>query len=97
MPDYVLVRDVSTNHKYPEIRSIVEANPDAYEVLDDDATDPSGNPVPAVFNVPNAAAAYDGKKADELKTELENRGLPTDGLKADLLARLVEDDTKENI
>ena len=35
---------------------------------------------------------YDGLKADELRAELEGRGLPTSGTKAELVERLRADD-----
>lgn len=39
-----------------------------------------------------AAEKYDGWTNDELREELETRGLPTSGVKAELLERLTEDD-----
>lgn len=55
MPEYgydeqgrarVRVKDVGTGHKYSELVSVVESNPDAYQVLKDAAVDNVGRLLP---------------------------------------------------
>ncbi len=46
MPEYVRVKDKDTGHKLSVPASEVENNPDAYQVLKQDAVDTSGLPLP---------------------------------------------------
>lgn len=67
MPDFVRVRDKSTGHEYTEIKSVVEANSEAYDVFspnskDHPALDHNGDPVPPVF-----ASDKSGQKANTTK------------------------------
>lgn len=49
MPEYVRVCDLSTLHSYSVIRSAYEADRDAYKLLDSDAVDAAGRPLPPVY------------------------------------------------
>ncbi len=48
MSERVRVKDKATGHKYSELASVVEANPDAYQVLKQDA-EVNGEVVPPEF------------------------------------------------
>ncbi|GAB3988875.1 SAP domain-containing protein [Nocardioides marmoraquaticus] len=101
-PAHLRVIDAATGHEYTVAASVVETNPDAFStVFDADdsehpAYDVNGEPAGAVFNIPDAAGRYTGLLVEQLRAELADRGLPTDGNKPDLVDRLVADDTKEN-
>lgn len=49
MPEYVRVKDKDTGHKYSALKSTVDANPDAYLVLKQDAVDVAGDPLPVEY------------------------------------------------
>lgn len=63
MPDYKRVLDKDTGHEYSELASVVDSNPDAYKVLDDDKNHPvydhNGDPAAPVFADPKKS----GQKA----------------------------------
>lgn len=44
MPEYVMIKDKSTGAHYPEIKSVVDANPDAYQVLKESPLNENGDP-----------------------------------------------------
>lgn len=46
MPDYLRVKDKDTGAHYTVLAAEVDANPDAYQVLKQDAVDHNGDPLP---------------------------------------------------
>lgn len=55
-----------------------------------------GVPVdPNSYPTADASTGYGGMTVEQLKTELENRGLGTGGNKAELVSRLEEDDNSD--
>ena len=46
MPEYVRVKDKSTGHHYTVLAAQAEANPDAFQVLKQPATNANGDPLP---------------------------------------------------
>lgn len=55
MPDlsgaeWVRVKDKSTGHKLSVVASVAETDPDAYQILKQDAVDHVGQPLPPEFN-----------------------------------------------
>lgn len=64
--------------------------PEAQEEASDvDPADPADEAI-----APRGAAFYDGLTVDVLRAELKARELTTTGVKSDLVARLVEDDSQ---
>ena len=57
----VLVKDKGTGHKYAELVSVVESNPDAYQVLKSDPVDAAGRLVAPEFATDSPAPS--GQKA----------------------------------
>lgn len=57
MPEYLRVTVKDTKHKLSLLKSVVEANPDAYTVLKQDATDVGGEPLPAEHHTDNGPTA----------------------------------------
>ena len=65
MPDYKRVLDKDTGHEYSELASVVDTNPDAYEVFDADdkdhpVYDHNGVPADPIFADPKKKS---GQKA----------------------------------
>jgi hypothetical protein len=86
---------------------VYEFAPDAYEVLDEPATDAGNNPLPPGEYVPpeQEPSVYDSWKVPDLKAEIDRRNADRDpggdtyldgsGLKADLVAALDADDANQ--
>lgn len=55
MPEWVRVKDKSTNHKYSVVASVVDADPEAFQVLKQPATDVAGDPLPPEYADKNPA------------------------------------------
>jgi hypothetical protein len=53
----------------------------------------SGQDQPPVPEPETASDGYDALTVEQLRAELKNRGLPTSGNKAELVERLLDDDT----
>lgn len=64
------------------------------EIPGEDAPEPTGDPNPDP-NAGGEAKKYDDLTNDELKDLLSERDLPVSGNKADLVARLEEDDASK--
>lgn len=62
MPDFVRVRDKSTGHHYSVMASEAESNPDAYQVLKQDAVDTNGDPLPGEVPESSGQSATTTKK-----------------------------------
>jgi hypothetical protein len=60
MPDYVRVKDKSTGHRFTVLAAEAENNPDAYQVLKQDAVNVNGDPLEPEY----ATATNSGQKAD---------------------------------
>ena len=65
--EVVRVKDVSTGHKYTELAHVVAGNPDAYQVLKQDAVDAAGRRVDTEFNTDSPAPS--GQKATTTNKE----------------------------
>lgn len=46
---WIRVKDKTTGHKLSVVASVAEADPDAYQVLKQDAVDHNGQPLPPEF------------------------------------------------
>lgn len=57
--DYVRARDKSTGAHLTLVRSAAEADPDAYQILKQDAVDHNGLPLPAEYPAPSGQKATD--------------------------------------
>lgn len=62
--EVVRVKDKDTGHKYTELASVVAGNPDAYQVLKQDAVDAAGRLIAPEFN---ESPAPSGQKATTQK------------------------------
>lgn len=107
--EYLRVKQVDTDAGPITVtRSMYEFNPDAYEVLDDEAATDAGNsPLPsaAVLAQQPEPVSYDDWKVAELKQEIDNRNADRDpegdnyldgsGNKADLISVLEADDSTQ--
>ena len=62
MPKYVRVRDKSTGHHYTVLAAQAEANPDAYQVLKQPATNRNGDPLPGEVPTESTGQAAGQKK-----------------------------------
>lgn len=60
--DYVRVKDKDTGHHYSVLRQEAENNPDAYQVLKQDAVDLNGNPLPG--EIPDSSSTTAAKTAN---------------------------------
>lgn len=70
MSDYVRVKVKDTGHKLSLRGSTVDANPDAYLVLNGQAaTDHVGAPLPAEHAAPKSLSSSNGQKATTEKKE----------------------------
>lgn len=67
MPEWVRVKDKSTNHKYSVVASVVDANPEAFQVLKQDATDAGGDPLPPEYA--SKSPATSGQTATDTTTK----------------------------
>lgn len=63
MPDYVRVKDKDTGAHYTVLDSEVQANPDAYQVLKQDAVDHNGDPLPGEIPAPTGQTATTKKES----------------------------------
>jgi hypothetical protein len=57
MPEYLRVTVKDTKHKLSLLKSVVDANPDAYNVLKQDAVDVAGEPLPPEHHTDNGQTA----------------------------------------
>lgn len=100
MPEYIRVRfkDSKTEQSIARPSAI---DTDAYEVLEEKATDRNGRLLPPKIAT---APTYADRKIDDLKGEIERRNqgrdeadqIPATGNKPDLIAALEADDNKES-
>lgn len=69
MPDYdwVRVKAKDSGHKFSMIRSAAEADPDAFQILKQDAVDHNDQPLPPEF--PDSPAPTSGQKATDSNKE----------------------------
>jgi hypothetical protein len=106
--EYLRVKQVDTDAAPFTInRTQYEFNPEAYELLDEPATDAGNNPLaPGAYEAPEELPGpYDGWKVDELKAEVDRRNVDRDptgdayldgsGKKADLITALTADDANQ--
>ena len=61
-------------------------------MVDRRRADQVNNPLAALAATPSRQGEYEALTVAELQAELETRGLPTTGVKAELVQRLVDDD-----
>lgn len=69
MSEYVRVRDKETGHHYTVTRERCDASPDLWQVLEQPATDPSGDVRPPTYKTTVAAAAAEKKAAKPATSE----------------------------
>lgn len=62
MPEWVRVKDKSTGHHYSVLSTEAENNPDAYQVLKQDAVDHNGDPLPGEVPESSGQTATNQKK-----------------------------------
>jgi hypothetical protein len=106
--EYLRVRQVDTDTGHITVtRGMYEFNPDAYEILDEPATDAGNNPLPpGEYVAPEAQpSVYEDWLVADLKGEIDQRNALRDpegdnyldgsGLKADLVAALDADDANQ--
>lgn len=62
--DYVRVKDKTSGHKFSIVRSAAEADPDAYQILKQDAVDHNGWPLAPEYG---DSPASSGQKATDNK------------------------------
>lgn len=65
MPDYVRVKDKSTGYHLTLVRSAAEADPDAYQILKQDAVDHNDQPLAPDFEPGTKSPAPSGQKATD--------------------------------
>lgn len=70
MPDlsgatWVRVKDKVSGHKLSVVESVALADPDAYQVLKQDAVDHVGQPLPPEFADSSSSSASSGQKATD--------------------------------
>lgn len=58
MPEFTRVRDKDTGHEY----SVVNVDPDAHEVIDGDAANADGVPLPPTYTTSKKAASKETPK-----------------------------------
>ncbi len=51
---YLRVKDKDTGAHYTELAAVVQSNPDAYQLLDEPAVNPNGDPLPALVPTPTS-------------------------------------------
>lgn len=66
MPDFVRVKDKTSGHRFTIVRSAAEADPDAYQILKQDAVDHNDQPLPPEYESP----APSGQKATDTAKEI---------------------------
>lgn len=59
MPEYARVKDKTSGAKFTVVRSAAEADPDAYQILKEDAVDHNDLPLPPEFPAPSGQKATD--------------------------------------
>jgi hypothetical protein len=57
--DYVRVKDKTSGYHLTLVRSAAEADPDAYQILKQDAVDHNDQPLPPEFPAPSGQKATD--------------------------------------
>lgn len=97
MPDLVRIQDNDTGGRASvgrEYADLLVEQGSARILPNVDAADPIfGMPLPAEPG--HETGRYDDLKADELRTELASRDLPTTGTKPDLVERLSQNDAEK--
>lgn len=100
MPEYIRVRWADSGTEQTIVKPPAH-DQDAFEVLDAEAVNENGDPLPPVVA---SALTYEDRKVDDLKAEIARRNqgrdeadqIPASGNKPDLIAALTADDTKES-
>lgn len=104
MPEYIRVRvkDTGAEHTIAKPSAVAE---DVFEVLDEDAADVNGEPLPPkIADSKPQPEGYEAATVAEIKAEIDRRNadrkaddqISTQGNKPDLIAALVADDQKES-